>query len=335
MKNKFLEFVPLQHFDTIDDLYITSTGFEERNLGSTKKLLKNNFKTKTTIVVRYENYVNENENDLSILTDVWNSFSDEIRFVNYSADDRNTGIKNFKQIFSDFNLEQCNVTINISSFKTHVFVWMVNFLSDHCKNVRIVYTEPEGYDSQLENEHAFSSGVHDIFTMPEFSGAILPGYSTLLIAFLGYDFIRTRGVYDQIQPSKKIGIIATPNTKTLEKYFPILKSNHNKSFSKDDKLLTFPIFALSDLIKYLEKIRSEYIETSNISLALNGSKLHTLAAILFAKKYQDVQLIISTPLAYYPNNYSFGTGRTFQIDLSKSWVKKFIENFNFISTEVV
>lgn len=322
-QNRFPQFKELSTFTNVDDLYICAIGFEDRSLGSNKHLLEKQYKAKKTLVVRYDSYVEENEKDKNELENIWRKFSEDVYYVTYPSKDKNKGIENFQDVLTKLGFCK-SITINISSFKTHVQLWMLNFALDNAEKIRVVYTEPEGYGDQIESDKAFSSGVKEIFTMPEFSGAFLPGYATLLIIFLGYDFVRTRGTYEQIQPSKKIGIMAEPNTKNLRDHYPKMQSKHKEDFGSRGEILVFSIFDLESVIKNLETIRSQNIETCNISIALNGSKLHTIAALLFAKKFRDMQLVVSTPLTYFPNNYSYGVGRTFELNIDREWIKEFI-----------
>lgn len=320
---KYLE---IEEFTTQEDLYICALGFEDRSLGSNRKLKEKKFKTKKTLIIKYDSYKEDNEKDKIKLEEIWNDFSDEIQYIEHISDNRNQSIQNFLDILEPFKSEVRNVTINISSFKTHVQVWLLNYAFDNYENTRIVYTEPEDYGDQSQSDKVYASGVKEIFTMPEFSGAILPGYSSLLVIFLGYDFVRAGGTYEHIQPSKKIGIMGEPNTKGLENRFEKIKGKHKRNFGSVDEIIKISIFDLKEIIKKLDEIRSANIEKCNISFALNGSKLHSIAAILFAKKFKDIQMVISTPISYFPENFSTGVNRTFELTVTKKWLEEFNQN---------
>ena len=325
-KINYPQFKKLPKFTDVDDLYICAMGFEDRSLGSNQHLLENNFRAKKTLAIKYDSYVKENEKYKNELESIWNKFSETISYVVYTTNSRNDAVKNLRKELESYGLPLNSVTVNITSFKTHIQLWLLNFILDNAKKVRVVYTEPEGYGNQLESDTAFSSGVKEIFTMSEFSGAILPGYSTLLVIFLGYDFVRARGTYEQIQPSKKIGILAEPNTENLQEHYTEMETRHRISFASSDSIVKFSIFDLESVINGLDVIRVKHIESSNICIAVNGSKLHTISAMLFAKKFKDVQIVVSTPIAYYPNNYSFGVGRTFELNVDKIWITNFTQN---------
>lgn len=324
--SKTLSFQKVDNFESTEDLYICAMGFEERSLGSNIELQNKNFKSKSAFIIKYTKYVHENEKYRSDLEKTWHIISENFSYLPFNTANRDEFIKNFEAEFKSLNHPVNSITINISAMITFPLIWIINFALDNSKTIRIIYTEPEGYGNQLENDQSFSSGVNEIFTMREFVGATLPGYSNLLITFLGYDFVRARGIYDQLQPSKKIGIMAEPNTPKLFDLFPRMESEHREDYRSSDDLIKFPLFDLEGVITGLSNIRTSHIENSNISLALNGTKLHHIAALLFLKKFQDVQLILSSPLEYFPKNYSYGTRRTFELEITNEWLTKFLEN---------
>ena len=116
-----------------------------------------------------------------------------------------------------------------------------------------------------------------------------------------------------------------PNTKNLANRFEKIKTKHELNFGSLDEIMEFSIFDLKNLIKKLEEIRLTNIEKCNISFALNGSKLHSIAAILCAKKFKDIQVIMSTPISYFPENFSKGVNRTFELTIKRNWLETFLK----------
>ncbi len=320
---EYPKYLEINEFSNTEDLYICALGFEDRSFGSNNALKEKNFKTKKTLVINYDSYIQNNEKDKQQLEKIWHDFSEDVQYVDHISDNRIQSIQNLLNVLESLKSESKNVTINISSFKTHVQIWLLNYAFDNFENTRIIYTEPNDYGDQSQSENVYASGVKEIFTMPDFSGAILPGYSSLLVIFLGYDFVRAGGTYEHIQPSKKIGIMGEPNTIGLENRFEKIKSKHQLNFGSLDEILKISIFDLKKLIEKLDEIRFTNIETCNISFALNGSKLHSIAAILFAKKFKDIQVVMSTPTSYFPENFSKGVNRTFELTINKEWLKEF------------
>ena len=321
MNNNFPKFVNIDKFNEKQDLYICALGFEDRSLGSNKDLLSSNFKTKTTLIIEYDTHIEYNERDKYKLEKIWTSFSDTFISEKYSHKNRHDSISKIQQQIND--LEHNTVTLNISSFKTHLQLELIDFLLNITNKLMIIYTEPKKYGNQTIVHNTISSGIDEIFTTGKFSGALLPGYSSILITFLGHDFTRTNAMYDEIQPTKKISIL--PKNVDASEEHERIKEQHLELLNSSDVLKEFSIFDLDNLLTYLTNIREEYIETSNISIALNGSKLHSLVATIFAKKFLDIQLIMSTPTTYHPNNYSFGVGNTYKIDITRDWFTEYLE----------
>ncbi len=321
MKDNFPEFLKMNKFSGRQDLYICALGFEDRSLGSNKELLSSNFKAKTSLIIEYDTYVEENERDKYKLEKIWASFSDKTVYERYSHKNRHDTILKIKQKIID--LEHNTVTVNISSFKTHLQVELINLLLDITNKLTIIYTEPDRYGNQKDDTSTISSGIDEIFTTREFSGALLPGYSSILVTFLRHDFARANSIYDHIQPSKKISILPSDND-TFDRHLKV-KELHSQLLNSSDVVEEFPIFCLDKLVKYLIDIREKYVETSNISIALNGNKLHALACIIFAKKFLDIQLIMPTPTTYHPNNCSFGVGDTYKIIITHDWFTTYLK----------
>ena len=321
MNNKLPKITKLKNFVDVEDLYICAIGFEDRSLISNEKLFYNNFKTKNTLIIHYKEYPRENESDGKKLEHIWNNFSNKCYHITYSKEKRLEGIKIIKSKLNKLKIKKNNITINVSSLQTYLQAWLINYAFENFNKIRIVYTQPKQYGDQNKPDN-ISSGIGKTFTLSEFTGEFLPGYSSLLIIFLGYDYNRAKGIYEYIQPNRKVGILPT-NIKSGKNNQDIY-DKHKRYFINNDEIIhKYSIFELNEVIKELEKIREDNIKNSNIIIALNGSKLHSLAALLFAKKYSDIQIIISYPKDYHPENYSHGGKHTFEIIFDKTWLKNF------------
>ena len=314
----------VKNFDEKIDLYICVMGFEDRCLGSNKKLSDNNFKSKQTIIIKYDVYKNENEANRDEFEDVIAKFSDKFSFINYkTGKSRNEFLTEFKNEIAKLKFVPNSISINITGMTNHSIISLIDFALDAAKVTKIIYTEPQTYTTQLRNSTSFTSGVEDIFTLPNFSGATLPGYPTLLVVTMGYDLTRPRGIISELQPTNKIGIMTSPNLKIMNDPFNKIKNEHELLFGKNN-LEILSIFDYESIIKCLERIRQKHVQSHNIIIALTGSKLLAISVLLFLKKYKDIQLILSTPVTYHPDRYSKGIGRTFMSDIEADWFKKFL-----------
>lgn len=318
----FPEISPVQKFSHDGDLYICAMGFEDRGLDSNKKLLESNFKTKHTLCIKYTHYVKENEQDKKKLNEIWNKFSDNVEYIDYDSNDRLDEIDKINKKLNSIISHKNHIFINISNLQTYLEIWLVNYAIDNFDSTHIIYTPAEKYADQTQPEH-FTSGIDEIFTMSEFSGVILPGYSSFLISFLGYDFNRAKSIYDHVEPYKKIGILPT---EILNSNFGAIYDKHvyNYNLNIGEYIYEkYSIFDFKGIINKLNDIRTDNIDNTNMTIALNGSKLHALFALLFVKKYSDVQLLMSSPLQYHPPKFSSGALNTYEMILDKKWVEDF------------
>ena len=320
MMINYPKLIPLKNFTYSTDMYICAMGFEDRSLISNENLAHNNFKTKHTLCIKYNEYENENEFHKNDLEKIWNVFSNNFEYIDYDRKNRiNETNKLYKKLESLKNNTN-SITINISSLHTYLQIWILNYAFNNYNKIHIIYTQAKEYADQTQRD-SYTSGIDEIFTMSEFSGAFLPGYSSLLIAFLGYDFNRANSIDEHVESFKKIGIL--PSEMLNSESGKILCDKHKYNFNDGESLSYISIFDFEKMIHELEKIRIKNIENSNITIALNGSKLHSLFALLFVKKYQDIQLLMSSPLFYHPRRFSFGSINTFELILDKHWLKNF------------
>ncbi len=317
------QFSKLKKNEEIFDLYICSLGFEDRSLGSNNHLIQKKIKAKHTLVIRYDENVDENESKKDDFENSLKKISPTFTYVEYSFSNPDKFVKRFTTILKKYKTKPESVIINITSFVTYVLLTTINYSFDNFKHIKIIYTSPKKYSIQTKNAKSFASGVKKIFTVKGFTGSILPGYGSLLIMLLGYDIIRSRGILHEIQPAKKIAIMPKPTTKKMNAEYLKNKNEHRKSIDSKKDFIEFTIFDIKGIIEKLGEIRTTYIETHNIMLSLNGSKLHAIASILFAKKYSDIQLLLSTPIEYYPKSYSNGTSQSFEITFEREWLQEF------------
>ena len=322
---KFPIFQKLNKKRQVYDLYVTALGFEDRSLGSNEKILQSGIRSRYSIILKYNENKKSNEKDIIKFENTIQQIAGVYDYSQYSFTNRSKFEKGFIKAINKNKIKTDLVAINITSFTTHALAWTLNYLFNTFQTVKIIYTSPKKYYLQKDNKRNFASGVKDIFTMPQFNGANLPGYRTLLIILLGYDLIRARGIISEIQPSKKIGIIPKPTTANMNNEYQKNRSEHKNSFDYNDGFEKLSIFESKQLFKKLTEIRLDHIENHNILLALNGSKLHAIIALLFSMKYRDIQLIFSTPIEYFPEHYSKGTGSTFELTITKEWLEKFFK----------
>lgn len=304
------------------DVYVCAMGFEDRSLGSNRDLSQKNFSSKFTCILKYDIHKTENSRNRSEIESTIQSFSNEYCYIDYLTNNR----EKFHRRFS-LRLDKLSIntfTINISSMNSHMIICILNYALNNAKKIKIIYSNPVGYYSTLSTEDTFSSGIKEIFSLKEFRGTILPGYPLIAIILLGFDIIRAHGILLDLQPSKRIGIIPNSLIEKDRKLSNRMLTEHERIFEPGEDIYSFNIFDYQSVIKKLIGLRNTYVENNNISVILDGAKIHSIAALLFAKKFKDIQLIFSSPMKYYPNRYSYGTKNTYKLEITKEWLDKFL-----------
>jgi hypothetical protein len=192
----------------------------------------------------------------------------------------------------------------------------------NCEQIRIIYTEAREYypkePPQAFDEEYLSAGVKKVLTLPNFSGIYTPGYSPLLIILLGFEPIRARGILNLFQPSRKIGITGIPSRADLNWRRDLARDMYSNFFGDQDRMIECSEFVYTECYNLLEELYKEYAQTNNITVAPLGSKMQTLAVLLFLEKHPDVQLLLSIPIKYDPRRYSEGIGESYQINFKFS-----------------
>jgi hypothetical protein len=140
-----------------------------------------------------------------------------------------------------------------------------------------------------------------------------PGYSTILIIFLGFDPIRARGAISFFQPSSKLGIVGVPpNKKRKWRVDEVVKRNA-RLFDKNEEILRISTFDYTETVEKLASLYEQFTSNSNIAICPLGSKLQTLGVYLFAKEHLDVKLLFPIPMQFNPTRYSKGFSKTWEI----------------------
>jgi len=274
------------------------------------------------VVLEYDVHQEDNKINLKEVNELLSKItSRQLKYLKYLTSGIRDSFRESCSLFEEINhvtpIRQ--VSIDISSFSTSALIQVLDyflFKSDF-KQIRIIYTEAIEYypkmAPQASDEEYLSAGVKKVLTLPNFSGIYTPGYSPLLIILLGFEPIRARGILNLFQPSKKIGIIGIPSRPDLGWRRDLAKEMYRNFFGDQDRMVECPEFDYRKAYDALEELYDEFIQTNNITIAPLGSKMQTLAVLLFLEKHPDVQLLVSIPIRYDPRRYSEGIGQSYQI----------------------
>jgi len=325
--NRFPPIEELSNQYKRDDLFVCALGFEDRCTAGPERLEKSGYICKNGIMLKYDIHIQENdknrEKSRKILGNICETpFLTSDYFVTDPCKSESKFIDTLNMIAKQSSIS--SVTIDITSFSSVSIIQILDLLfrrtKKALKQIRIIYTEAEKYfplkediKKRMPEDVYLSSGVKEVITIPRFSGIFLPGYSALLIIFLGFDPIRARGAMNFFQPSKKIGIVGEPPREDRKWRAEEVKRRNLKIFDEKDEMIFLSTFYYEETILKLNELYEKFSPKSNIAICPLGSKLQTLGVFLFIKKHPDVKLLFPTPVKFHPQRYSEGYNKIWQI----------------------
>jgi hypothetical protein len=310
-----------------DDLFVCALGFEDRCVTGPERLEKHGYICKNAIMLKYDVHEQENDKNREKLRKILENIGvTPFLTSDYSVTDP---FKSESKFVNTLNMiakqpSISSVTIDITSFSSASIIQILDLLFYHpqkaLKKIRIIYTDAEIYfplkkdiKRRMPEDVHLSSGVKEVITIPGFSGIFLPGYSTLLIIFLGFDPIRARGAINFFQPSQKIGIVGDPPQEDRKWRADEVTKRNLMIFDEKDEIILLSTSCYEETILKLNELYENFSPKSNIAICPLGSKLQTLGVFLFAKKHPDVKLLFPIPMKFHPKRYSKGYTKTWQI----------------------
>ena len=325
--NKFPSIEELSDQYKRDDLFVCALGFEDRCVAGPERLEKHGYICKNAIVLKYDVHEQENNKNLENLRRILENISESPFLTSdYFVTDPFKSESKFDDSLNMVAKQKStsSVTIDITSFSSASIIQILDLLfrrtQKSLEQIRIIYTEAEKYfplkediRKRMPEDVYLSSGVKEIVTIPKFNGIFLPGYSTLLIIFLGLNSIRTRGAINFFQPSQKIGIVGDPPRGDRKwRKDEVIRRNFN-IFDEKGEIILLSTFYYEETILKLNELYENFSPKSNIAICPLGSKLQTLGVFLFTRKHPDVKLLFPIPMKFHPKRYSKGYTKTWQI----------------------
>jgi len=325
--NKFPPIEELSNQYKCDDLFVCALGFEDRCTAGPERLKQSGYICKKAVMLKYDVHEEENNRNWEKLIRILGNISEtpfltSDYFVTDPFKSESKFVDTLNMIAKQSSIS--SVTIDITSLSSASIIQILDLLfhsmQKALKQIRIIYTEAEKYfplkkdiKRRMPEDVYLSSGVKEVITIPRFSGIFLPGYSTLLIIFLGFDPIRARGAIDFFQPSKKIGIVGVPPQEDRKWRADEVKRRNLKIFDEKDEMILLSTFYYEETILKLNELYENFSTKSNMAICPLGSRLQTLGVFLFAKKHPDVKLLSPIPMEFHPKRYSKGYTKTWQI----------------------
>jgi hypothetical protein len=302
-----------------DDVLICCGSPEERCRGIIEKLSPN-YRSRVIFLLRYTNHKSEprESNILAMKAKLGN-----VGIILEKLIDENKPIPVLREIVEEIarlNVSNPNprISVDISTMiKWHFLILLKSLhLTKRSGVLRFLYTEPEDYITDLFQPLSF--GIHSIFPIPTYSGIFDFSKNSLLVLMLGYEGDRAMALYEAMDPTECLLLIAKPsyqpqwegrveemnkeiiNTVGTSNIRFIHSQNSSIIASQLQGLLTQPIY-------------SQY----NHIICPLGTKPQTIGLYMYlAKNPPNTVLIYGSPARNNELFYSKGIGR--------SWILQYL-----------
>lgn len=293
-----------------DDIFVTAVNYEERSLGISSKF-DDSIKFKNIFVFIFNSEKNETQNNLKKLENILKEKSTNYKEIIASENKPMGSIIEFCSCLNK-NPSNPKVVLDISTIPIKNLLILLKTFDDLglWKNIRIYYTEPLNYKTDLYLP--MSIGIGEIQALGEFIGNTSSSLQLLLLEFLGYDGDRARAVYNICEPDEATLVIPKPAFyPSWEGKTERMNNTLLKIVGKSNTVFADPI-NVDDVIATLENITKKYPLTKfRWTVVPMGTKPQALGLYLFWKKHPNSFTILhADPLKNNPIFSSVGIGKT-------------------------
>ena len=281
--------------------------------------LDEEYRAETCFIIKYSGHKNdEREKNISEIRSALDKVgrAEEIEF---DEDEPIPLIRNLCERIESLieNKKNSTVTIDITTpIKWHLLIFL-KFLNTTGCNVRFVYTEPKDYVTDLFQSLSF--GIKEIFPIPTYYGSYDFSKGDFLVLMLGYEGNRAMALYDSIDPSDCLLLVADPpyhpewKGRTEEMNQEIIGiAGRNKIRYLDSRN---PIKVACQLRNILTE--EKYSEYNHIISPL-GTKPQILGLYAYLSLYSNKTIVqYGAPLRRNDLFYSTGIGKTWELPFKK------------------
>lgn len=303
-----------------DKLYICWGSPEVRCKGSIMKLSPD-YKSENIFILRYTDHESEKrERNIKDMKDRLEKVG-KIKEITIDEDIPLPIIKEIAQEIENSvkDSKHPRITIDVSTpIKWHLLILLKLLdLRDLLDKIRFLYTEPEDYCTNLFQPLSF--GIKEIFPIPMYHGNYDFSNEDLLVLILGYEGSRAMALYENIDPTETLLLIADPP------YHPEWKGRTEKmnkeiinivGESKIEYIHSRNPFSVATKLYEILSDR-KYSEYNHIISPL-GTKPQILGLYLYlATNPMNTILLYGVPLRHNELFYSHGIGRTWALPFKK------------------
>ncbi len=193
------------------------------------------------------------------------------------------------------------VTVDCSTFNREALLTLLVLLRSawpECR-LRILYSSPGNHGNWL------SRGFRTIRNVMGLCGTQIASKPTVLAVLSGFEPHRTQKVIEEHEPSKVLLGVGDPPTSPefLERNY----LEHSLVLSRQDvEAFKFTAGDIEECRNQLIVLLEPYIDTANVVVAPMSTKMSTIATLLVAERYPQIQVTYCLPGEYNVQEYSTG-----------------------------
>ncbi|MYY43523.1 hypothetical protein [Elizabethkingia anophelis] len=302
------------------DLFICSSGFEERSKAFALKIDPNQIKTAIIFHID-ENYIVSYENlkelveilpQMKVVTHPKNNPIETYDIILHTLD----GIYKEKRI-DDIKL---NIIIDVTTFTREVLLILFKAFNQKCylnySNINLIYAPAENYPCEW-----LTRGVRYIRSIFGYSGMILPSKKLMLVILNGFENERTDEIIKSFEPnaillgkpSYEDSINSTLSDRGNIKFDEIKKRYQSNIIEEFE----FSCVEVDKNIEIIEHLINKYHENYNIILSPLNNKISTIAVAIIALKNEDIQVCYASANQYNINEYSIPSNYFLMFNMNK------------------
>ncbi|MGD0081362.1 MAG: hypothetical protein ABSB80_12035 [Methanoregula sp.] len=317
MNKKILQVEEIDNLNE-NEVFIGCSSFEERCLGTIKRLSANYNYSKAFIFIYDKPDLRREEHTQKISEILKSKGSFEI--IPASESDPLLSIKTLIRKLNKIKIDSKKITISIdiTTFTKKHLTLLLNYLdkNDLFNSTRIFYSEPKEYTSNLYLPMSF--GILPIYTITGFVTTQSLNKQNLLAIFLGYEGDRAMALVNNFEPNETILFIPDPP------YHPEWKGRTeemNKNLIEiigADKVESIDSLNPHLMLEKLERLfgnRGKYdLRKYHCSISPLGTKPQALGLYLFWRQHKGkFSIVYAPPCQHNEAFYSKGIGRTWQL----------------------
>jgi len=185
------------------------------------------------------------------------------------------------------------ITFDCTTFNRESLLTVGLLLRTHYASaqIRVLYVSPENHGQWL------SRGFRAVRNVMGFAGLQLPSRPTVLMVLSGFEPERALRIIDAHEPARVLLGIGNPPTDSRFRDRNIQEQQIILA-RQDVERFEFPADNIVECLKCLEAVIRPYLDTSNLVLAPMSTKLSTIASLLLAEQYPEVQITYCLPGDY-------------------------------------